>query len=126
MTPTMIDSVALRRLTTQDLPAIVGWFQDPDTSRFLGGPDWPVGYVDCGTFDHCAVYGGAGQDGPIILETIEAITGAIAFTIDPARRREGLATQTIRALINHPHLSTVELFEAGVEPQNHASRRTLE
>jgi hypothetical protein len=70
--------------------------------------------------------GGAGQDGPIILETIEAITGAIAFTIDPARRREGLATQTIRALINHPHLSTVELFEAGVEPQNHASRRTLE
>ncbi len=130
MTPTMVDSVVLRRLTTRDLPAIVGWFQDPDTSRFLGGPDWPaamlanaeravgtdfrgarqtaadhflaiadgvpVGYVDCGTFDRCAVYGGDGQDGPIILETIEAITGAIAFTIDPARRREGLATQMIR------------------------------
>ena len=160
MSPTMIDSVVLRRLTTQDLPAIVGWFQDPDTSRFLGGPDWPaamlanaeravgtdfrgarqtaadhflaladrapVGYVDCGTFDRCAVYGGESQHGPIILETIEAITGAIAFTIDPARRREGLATQMIRALIDHPDLSTVELFEAGVEPQNHASRRTLE
>jgi hypothetical protein len=23
----------------------------------------PVGYVDCGTFDRCAVYGGEGQDG---------------------------------------------------------------
>jgi len=114
----VIDSVVLRRLTTRDLPAIVGWFQDRDTSRFLGGPDWPaamlanaeravgadfrgarqtaadhflaladgvpVGYVDCGTFDRCAVYGGEGQDG-IILETIEAITGAIAFTIHPAR-----------------------------------------
>ena len=87
----MVDSVVLRRLTTQDLPAIVGWFEDTDTSRFLGGPDWPaamlanaeravgtdfrgarqiaadhflaladgipVGYVDCGTFDRCAVYG---------------------------------------------------------------------
>lgn len=160
MTPGMIDSVGLRRLTTRDLPAIAGWFQDPDTSRFLGGPDWPaailanaqravgtsfrgawqtaadhflalaagvpVGYVDCGTFDRRAVYGGEGQDGPITLETIEAITGAIAFTTDPARRREGLATLMIRALIDHPDLSTVELFEAGVEPENHASRRTLE
>ena len=160
MTPTVIDSVVLRRLTTRDLPGIVGWFQDPDTSRFLGGPDWPaamlanaqgavgtafrgarqtaadhflaltngvpVGYVDCGTFDGCAVSGGEGQDGPIILDTIEAITGAIAFTVDPARRREGFATQMIRALIEHPDLGTVELFEAGVEPENHASRRTLE
>ena len=130
MTPTTIHGVVLRRLTTEDLPAIVGWFQDPDTSRFLGGPGWPaamlanaeravgtdfrgarqtaadhflaladavpVGYIDCGTFNRCAVYGGEGQDGPIILETIEAITGAIAFTIDPARRREGLATRTQR------------------------------
>lgn len=160
MTPTVIDSVVLRRLTAQDLPAIVGWFQDPDTSRFLGGPDWlvamlanaeravgtdfrgarqttadhflalvdgvPVGYVDCGTFDRCAVYGGESQDGPIIRETIEAVTGAIAFTIDPARRRQGLATKMIRALIDHPDLHNVALFEAGVDPENHASRRTLE
>jgi hypothetical protein len=42
MRPKVLDKVVLRRLTTQDLPAIVGWFQDPDTSRFLGGPDWPV------------------------------------------------------------------------------------
>ena len=159
MTPTMIDNVVLRRLTTQDLPAIVGWFQDPDMSRFLGGPDWqaamlanaqravgknfrgarqtaadhflaladgvPLGYVDCGTFDRCAIYGGESQDGPIILETIEAITGAITFTIDSARRREGLGTLMIGALIDHPGLNTVELFEAGVEPQNHASRRML-
>lgn len=160
MTPMMVESVVLRRLTTQDLPAIAGWFEDPDTSRFLGGPDWPaamlanaeravrtdfrgapqiaadhflaladgipVGYVDCGTFDRCAVYGGEGQDGLIVLETIDAITGAIAFTIDPARRREGLATRMVRALIDHPDLSTVELFEAGVEPENIASRRCLQ
>jgi RimJ/RimL family protein N-acetyltransferase len=160
MTRSVIHNVVLRRLTTQDLTAIVGWFQDPDTSRFLGGPDWPaamlanaqravgtdfrgarqtaadhflaltngvpVGYIDCGTFDRCAIYGGEGQHAPIILETIDASTGAIAFTVDPARRREGLATEMIRALIAHPDLGAVELFEAGVEPENDTARRTLE
>jgi len=59
--------------------------QQTAADHFLAIADGvPVGYVDCGTFDRCAVYGGEGQDG-IILETIEAITGAIAFTIHPAR-----------------------------------------
>ncbi len=160
MTGSITGSVVLHRLTPDDLPAIVGWFEDPETSRYLGGPEWPavmlanaeraigtefrgarqtaadhylalvegapVGYVDCGTFDHCAIYGGEGPDGPVVLDTIEAITGAIAFTIDPTRRRQGLGTRMIRALIGHADLAAVELFEAGVEPHNTASRRCLE
>ena len=86
----------------------------------------PVGYIDCGTFDRCTVYGGERPDGPIILETIDALTGAIAFAIDPARRRQGLGTRMIRALTGHPDLNDVELFEAGVEPENTAARRCLE
>jgi hypothetical protein len=43
----------------------------------------PVGYIDCGTFDRCTAYDGEGPDGPIITETIEALTGSIAFVIDP-------------------------------------------
>jgi hypothetical protein len=31
----------LRRLSREDLPAVAPWFLDPDTRRFLGGPDWP-------------------------------------------------------------------------------------
>jgi RimJ/RimL family protein N-acetyltransferase len=88
--------------------------------------DAPVGYIDCGTFDRCTVYGGEGPDGPIILETIDAVTGSIAFAVDPARRRRGLATSMIQALTHHPDLATVELFEAGVEPGNHGSRGALE
>ena len=159
MTGSMTGSVVLRRLSTHDLPAIAGWFEDPDTSRYLGGPEWPaamlanaersigtdfrgarqtaahhylalvdgtpVGYVDCGTFDRCAIYGGEGPDGPIVLDTIDQVTGAIAFTIDPTRRRQGLVTRMIRALIGHADLAAVELFEAGVEPDNTASRRCL-
>jgi RimJ/RimL family protein N-acetyltransferase len=158
-TPTT-ESLVLRRLTPDDLSTIVRWFEDPETSRYLGGAQWPaemlahaeevvgtmfrgarqigsnhylalaagipVGYVDCGTFDRCTVYGGEGPNGPIVLETVDAMTGAIAFAIDPDRRRQGLATRMLRGLISHPDLAAVELFEAGVEPENHASRRTLE
>ena len=84
--------------------------------------DAPVGYIDCGTFDRCTVYGGEGPDGPIILETIDAVTGSIAFVVDPARRRQRLATNMIQALTHHPDLATVELFEAGVDPENQGSR----
>lgn len=145
---------------SQHLAASTGWFEDPDTSRYLGGPEWlaamlanaersigtdfrgarqtaadqylalvegtPVGYVDCGTFDRCAIYGGEGPAGPIVLDTIDQVTGAIAFTIDPTHRREGLGTRMIRALIGHADLASVELFEAGVERENIASRRCLQ
>lgn len=157
--------VTLRPLAREELSGIAPWFEDPDTQRFLGGPDWPaamlanadrsigttfrgatqsgvhhylalaadnpaadnpVGYIDCGTFDRCAVYGGEGPDGPIILETIEAVTGSIAFVIDPQVRRRGLGRAMIAALTEQPELHLGELFEAGVEPANTASRRCLE
>ncbi|MGZ4307222.1 MAG: GNAT family N-acetyltransferase [Solirubrobacteraceae bacterium] len=153
-------TVSLRALTRADLPVIRPWFEDPDTRRFLGGPDWPasmlehsvravgttfrgatqigahqylafaagipVGYIDCGTFDCCTLYGGESADRPFVLEAIDAITGSIAFAIDPAHRRQRLATNMIRALLTHPDVITVQLFEAGVEPGNHGSRNALE
>jgi ribosomal protein S18 acetylase RimI-like enzyme len=86
----------------------------------------PVGYIDCGTFDRCAVYGGEGQDGPIISETIDVATGSIAFAVDPALRRRGVGRRMIAALLARPELALVTLFEAGVESANTASRRCLE
>jgi RimJ/RimL family protein N-acetyltransferase len=152
--------ITLRPLTRADLAAITPWFEDLDTHKSLGGPDWPaamldhgeravgemfrgavqtaahhylaetngraVGYIDCGTLDRCTVYGGEGPDGPIILEAIDAVTGSIAFVIDPAHRRQRLATNMIQALTHHPDLAAVELFEAGVEPENRGSRGALE
>lgn len=157
----MSDSrISLRPFTRAHLPLVAPWFEDPDTSRFLGGPEWPAqmlalaarsvgtmfrgarqidahhylaladgmpaGYIDCGTFDRCTVYGGEGPDGPIIVDTIDAVTGTIAFVIAPGLRRRGLGRAMIAAMIARSELGDVELFEAGVEPQNAASRRCLE
>ena len=53
----------------------------------------PVGYIDCGTFDCCTLFGGEGSDGPIITETIGITTGSIAFVIDPLLRSRGLGAR---------------------------------
>jgi RimJ/RimL family protein N-acetyltransferase len=95
--------------------------------RYLASTDGqPFGYVDCGTFDRCTVYGDEGPPGPIIIETIDVPTGSIAFAVDPSRRRRRLGRAMIAALLRRPELGCVQLFEAGVEPENVASRRCLE
>ncbi len=153
-------SIELRPLTSGQLPVIAPWFEDPDTSRFLGGPAWPaamlahgersigttfrgaaqigahhylaladgtpVGYIDCGIFDRCTVYAGERVDGPMITEASDAPTGSIAFAVNPARRGQGLGRAMIAALLDRPELQAVELLEAGVDPENMASRRCLE
>jgi GNAT superfamily N-acetyltransferase len=151
--------VILRAFTRADLTIVESWFRDPETRRWLGGPEWlaamldradrvvgeefrgavqtgayrylarsegrDFGYVDCGTFDRCTVYGGEGPDGPIITDTIDVSTGSIAFVVDPDLRRRGLGRAMINSLTRQPEVHFVELFEAGVEPENTASRRCL-
>ena len=98
-----------------------------DSHHYLAlGDGTPAGYIDCGTFDRCTAYGGEGPDGPAILETIDAVTGAIAFVIAPELRGRGLRPAMIAAMLARSELRDVELFEAGVEPQNTASRHCLE
>ena len=137
--------VLLSPLTADDLTVVAPWFRDPATRRYLGGPDWPArmlalgadavgrefrgavqsgayrylaredgapfGYVDCGTFV------APGSDGP---------TGSIAFAVDPQARGRGLGRAMLAALVRAPELASVAVFEAGVEPENVASRRCLE
>jgi RimJ/RimL family protein N-acetyltransferase len=95
--------------------------------RYLArAEDHAFGYVDCGTFDRCTVYGGEGPNGPIVTDALGVATGSIAFVVDPALRHRGLGGAMIKALTERPEVRFVELFEAGVEPGNTACRRCLE
>jgi RimJ/RimL family protein N-acetyltransferase len=93
--------------------------------RWLGweGGD-PVGYIDCGTFDRWTTWDNGAQ-GPGVVATMEQPSAAIAFVVDPARRRRGYAGAMITRLLAQPELHEVTLFGAGVEPDNLASVRAL-
>lgn len=84
-----------------------------------------VGYVDCGTFDRWTICD-RGSSGIVVSDAIEVPSGAIAFVAAPALRRRGFGRAMIAALTGLPELASVELFGAGVEPENVASIRCLE
>jgi RimJ/RimL family protein N-acetyltransferase len=99
-------AVTLHLMTRDDLPLVTPWFADPDTSRFLGGPDWPLG---------CWTTAVAASARRFAAPSRQARTTTLRW---PATRRSDISKL--------PDLSAVELFEAGVEPDNHAARRALQ
>lgn len=147
----------LRPFVRAQLPLVEPWFEDPETQRWLGGPDWPrmaldltdaplgefrgaqetgryqflawdgdvsVGYIDCGTCDRWTTWEG-GPAGRGVVSVIHEPAGGIAYVTDPALRRRGYGTAMVDALMQSSELSHVELFAAGIEPENTASVRCL-
>jgi RimJ/RimL family protein N-acetyltransferase len=84
----------------------------------------PVGYIDCGTFDRWTTFEG-GPAGRGVVSTIHVPAGSLSYVVDPALRRRGYATAMVRAVLDRPELNHVELFAAGVEPDNVGSIRCL-
>lgn len=83
-----------------------------------------VGYIGCDTYDRWTTWDGA-PDGRGVTGTIAVPAANFSYVVDPARRRHGLGTAMIGALMAMPDLAHVELFAAGVEPANAASVRCL-
>jgi len=88
--------------------------------------DQPVGYIDCGTYDRWTVCDGGGDAGPVVRRVIDRPSAAIALAVDPARRRTGIGRAMLRAVLEREEVCEVQLFAAGVEPDNVASVRCFE
>ncbi len=87
--------------------------------------DVPVGYIGCGTVDRWTTWEG-GPGGRGVVEAIEVPAAAVAYVVDPARRRLGHCSAMLSALMARPELAAVQLFGGGVEEGNVASVRCLE
>jgi RimJ/RimL family protein N-acetyltransferase len=79
-----------------------------------------VGYTACDTYDRWTTWEG-GPGGRGVTATIPVSSAGIAYVVDPAQRRRGYGTAMITAVTAMPELAHVELFAAGVEPENTAS-----
>jgi RimJ/RimL family protein N-acetyltransferase len=153
----VVVTIDLRPFARDQLTLVEPWFKDPETQRWLGGPEWPkmalkladgplgefrgmqetgryrflasdddvpVGYIDIGTYDRWATWEG-GTDGRGVVDIIDEPSGAMAYVVDPAQRRKGYGAKMTLALMQIPDLSHVQLFAAGIEPENTASVRCL-
>ncbi|HZU75023.1 MAG TPA: GNAT family N-acetyltransferase [Acidimicrobiales bacterium] len=81
-----------------------------------------VGWIDSGTYDRWATWeGGAGGRG--VVSSIAVPSACLGYVVDPALRGQGYATSMIEAVLERPELSEIELFVAGIQPENVASVR---
>ena len=134
--PWFLDAETNRWLGGPDWPRLVLDRADRPLGEFRGavetgryrwlawGEDRPVGYIDCGTYDRWTTWEG-GSRGRGVIETIGVPSGSIAYLVDPNLRRRGYCTAMIRLLLTLPDLAHIELFAAGVEPDNVGSVRAL-
>jgi RimJ/RimL family protein N-acetyltransferase len=83
-----------------------------------------VGYIDCGTTDRWTTWEG-GPNARGVVATLLVPSGNLAYVVDPAVRRQGYGTAMISALLRIPSLAHIELFAAGVEPDNVGSVECL-
>jgi RimJ/RimL family protein N-acetyltransferase len=86
--------------------------------------DRAVGYIDCGTHDRWTTWEG-GSSGRGVISTILVPAASITYVVDPALRRRGYCVAMITELMALSDLTHIELFGAGVEPENIGSVRGL-
>jgi RimJ/RimL family protein N-acetyltransferase len=82
--------------------------------------EMPVGYIDCGTHDRWTTWEG-GPDGRGVISTITVPSASIAYVVDPAVRHRGYCAAMLTELMALPDLAHIELFGAGVDPDNTGS-----
>lgn len=86
--------------------------------------DAPVGYIDCGTTDRWTTWDG-GPNGRGVVAAIPVPSAGLAYVVNPAVRRRGYGRAMAVGLMARPELAHIELFAAGIEPENVASVRCL-
>jgi ribosomal protein S18 acetylase RimI-like enzyme len=99
-----------------------------ETARFrwlAWDHEFPVGYIDCGTYDRWTTWEG-GPNGGGVIATIPAASASITYVVDPKQRRRGYGRALLKELISQPELAHIELFAAGVEPDNLGSIHCLQ
>lgn len=117
----------LRPFAADDLPCVAPWFEDSETRRWLGGPDWPaqtLRLVGPDRFAFLALHDGA-IVGLLDVERYSDMTASFAIAVDPALRRQGIGAAVLDLMLVLPELAGVAEVFAGVETGNDASRALL-
>lgn len=127
-------------LTTEHLPQIEAWFDDPQTQRYLGGRDWVRRAIKLMHISPREMYRGKrivaryvwvvyNESQPVGLLDIESYadgSAGFAFVVAPEARGRNIGSRILSHFGEMEELRNVQKFVSDVEPENAASRRCLE
>ena len=85
----------------------------------------PVAFLDAEMYNRYSAWDGSDWDHPVVSDVVELPSMGFTLVVDPARRRRGYGTATIRGIVAHPDVSYVRLFFGSAEADNIASIRCL-
>lgn len=133
----------VRAATVGDAAALAGYRNDPETARYQS---WAMPYGIADALELIA--GQAGSDGPPVDDWLQLAlddghgaligdvgvhllddgrTAEIGYTLAPAARGVGLATEAVGGVVDRLfELTGVHRIEATIDPDNYASARVLE
>lgn len=116
------------RLRIADVPQIEGWFDDPETQRWVDGPKWPRRLLELAQCPNrvALLFGQPGDPVALLdLERNDDRTAAIALVVAPSHRRRGIAAAMLQALFSLPETGDVVAIIGEVEVGHVASERLL-
>jgi len=119
------DDVTLKAVQLSDLPLLEQWLNDHETRRRMDGllplSQW-YGYYES-SLGRIFAWIGYAQEQPIgmIMVETEGDAGYIAMMVNPALRNRGFGKRLLREAMNHPGLTHLLRWEAGIEADNQAS-----
>jgi len=83
----------------------------------------PAAHLGGEVYDRRTRYDGEGPEGPRILAAYNRRSLGPAYVVDPERWRQGFGRATLRAMMKTSETSDADLFVAGIDADNIASKR---
>ena len=120
--------IDLRPCLSEHLPMFQSWFQDEELSQWVERPSQRyLDYVATTPRQYaCVAYEGDVAVGFIVFGLEDEEPASFMFFVRPDLRHQGYGKRILATALVAPEVADIDVWEAGVEPDNVASRRCLE
>ena len=120
--------IDLRACRSEHLPMFQSWFQDGELSRRVEEPSQRyLDYVATNPRQYvCVAYEGDIAIGFIVFGLEDEGPASFMFFVRPDLRHQGYGKRILATALAAPEVADIDVWEAGIEPDNAASRRCLE
>ena len=122
--------LAAHRFGSGDLTQLRPWFEDAETTRWLGDSDYPRRLLELTAESGRWAFVVTEHGEPVALVDVEqdeqdAHSAALAIAVAPAKRGTGIGRRAINAIAERPELAAVKELVGEVEAGNIAAEKCV-